>query len=149
MRNDEKVLFEYVQRVGSKFIALEKGFVFLYGETKLYASEIHLMKAVDYNPNVNASGLARLLGVTKGAVSQTVSRLVQKGVIVKERDWSHNNELKISLTSCGKGALTAFHTQNGSQWKDFIKYLDGLPNGEYQIIIGFLAKMEAFLDSLM
>lgn len=149
MRNDEKVLFEHVQRVGSKFIALEKGFAFLYGETKLFASEIHLMKTVDYNPYANASGIAKLLGVTKGAVSQTVSRLVRKGVIVKERDSSSNNELKISLTSFGKGALTAFHTQNGSQWKDFIKYLESLPNEEYQIVIGFMAKMEAFLDSLM
>lgn len=149
MRNDEKVLFEHVQRVGSKFIALDKGFVFLYRETKLYASEIHLMKTVDYNPDVNASGIAKLLGVTKGAVSQTVSRLVRKGVIVKERDSSCNNELKLSLTSYGKGALTAFHIQNGSQWRDFINYLESLPNQEYQIVIGFLAKMEAFLDSLM
>lgn len=149
MRKDEKVLFEHVQRVGTKFIALEKGYVFLYGETKLYASEIHLMKTVDYNPNVNASGIAKLLGVTKGAVSQTVSRLVRKGVIVKERDSSYNNELKISLTSYGKGALTAFHIQNGSQWKDFIKYLESLSNQEYQIVIGFLARMESFLDSLL
>jgi DNA-binding MarR family transcriptional regulator len=148
MPNDEKVLFEHVQRVGSKFVALEKGLVFRYRGTNLYTSEIHLMKTVDYNPDVNASGMAKLLGVTKGAVSQTVSRLVQKGVIVKERDPSCNNELKISLTSFGKGALTAFHTQNGSQWKDFINYLESLPGEDYQIVIGFLAKMEAFLDSL-
>lgn len=149
MKNDEKVLFEHVQRVGSKFIALEKGFVFPYRETKLYAAEIHLMKAVDYNPEVNASGLAKLLGVTKGAISQTVSRLVQKGVVVKERDSSYSHELKISLTSFGKGALTAFYTQNGSQWRDFIRYLEELTDEEYRIAIGFLARMEAFLDSLM
>jgi DNA-binding MarR family transcriptional regulator len=144
----EKELFEQIQTIGSKFVSLEKGLVFQHGDAKLYASEIHLMKTVDYNPDVNASGIAKLLGVTKGAISQTISRLEKKGIIERESGPSYGNVMRISLTPFGKDALAAFHAQNRGRWEDFAMYFENLPEKEHQTIIQFLDRLKDFLKSL-
>ncbi len=146
---EDKKLIIQIQRLGSKFVALERGFVCQHREVKLHASEIHLMKTVAIYPDVNASGIARLLGVTKGAISQTLSRLVKKGVLSKETDTSNRNELKISLTPFGTEALNAFEEQNAGQWNDFSKYLGSLSKKEREKIMGFLASLEVFLNSII
>lgn len=142
------MLSEQILRVGAKFSALERSFVFKYGHVKFYGSEIHLMEAADHNPDVNVSGIARLLGVTKGAISQTLSRLEKKGALVRESAPVYGNELRISLTPFGKDALAAFRSQNHRQWSDFATYVESLPKGEYRAILRFLRKLEAFLSSL-
>ena len=54
--------------------------------------------------DTNATEIAKQLGLTKGAVSQTVSRLEKKGIIVKTKDPYNKNELTLSLTPFGKKA---------------------------------------------
>jgi DNA-binding MarR family transcriptional regulator len=148
MASKEKELFVQIQTIGSRFVSLEKGLVFQHGDTKLFASEIHLIKTVDYNPDVSASGIAKLLGVTKGAISQTISRLEKKGIITRECDPSNSNIRKISLTPFGKDALAAFHTQKRGRWEHFARYYDSLPEEEHQAIIRFLHRLNNFLKSL-
>jgi len=149
MSTEDKKLFMQIQRVGNKFVSLERGLVFQHGQVKLHASEIHLMKTVAIYPDVNATGMAKLLGVTKGAISQTLSRLVKKGVVSKESDPLTRNELKISLTAFGTEALSAFDRQNAGQRKDFSTHLESLSQEDREKIMGFLVSLEAFLNSLM
>lgn len=141
-----KQLFEQIQRVGGTFIALEKGFVFQHKEVKLYPSEIHLMKMVDHNPGFNATDIAKLLGVTKAAISQTVFRLEKKGIIAKGSG-PFGHVLRIMLTPFGKDALTAFHKHNYRQWSDFSRYCERLPRRKYRAIRRFLSRLEGFLNS--
>ena len=62
---------------------------------KLYPSEIHLLLLIDAQSQLNATGLAERLGLTKGAVSQTLTRLEKKGVlIVQESAIIYNRERK-------------------------------------------------------
>lgn len=148
MRPEDKYLLVQIQRVGNKFVALERGLVFQHGECKLHPSEMHLMQMVALYPEVNASGIAKLLGVTKGAISQTLSRLEKKGILSKESDPLNKNELKISLTPFGGAALNAFDEHNADQWEDFNRYLNSLSMEEHGTITGFLARLETFLNSL-
>jgi DNA-binding MarR family transcriptional regulator len=141
-----KKLFEQIQSVGDKFIALEKGFVFQHEEVKLYPSEIHLMKMVDHNPAFNATNIAKLLGVTKAAISQTLLRLEKKGIVAKgSGPFCH--ELRIMLTPLGKDALTAFHKHNYRQWGNFARYCERLPRTRQRAISRFFARLEGFLNS--
>ena len=148
MTTEHEKLFMKIQRVGNRFVSLERGLVFQHREVKLHASEIHLMKTLVYHPDVNASALAKLLGVTKGAVSQTLSRLEQKGVLSKLADSLNRNELKMSLTPSGSEALNAFDAENAGRWNDFLTYIESLSKDEHETIMGFLANLEAFLSSL-
>lgn len=148
MRPKDKSLLVQIQRVGNKFVALERGLVFQHGDVKLHAAEIHLMQTVLLYPQITASGMAKLLGVTKGAISQTLSRLEKKGVLSKESDPLNRNELKISLTPLGDAALNAFDSHNAGQWQAFTTYLESLSREEHEKIMFFMARLEDFLNSL-
>ena len=68
---------------------------------QLYRSEIHTVRAVGENPGVNVTALAEHMGVTKGAVSQMVNRLVKKGLIRKGRAPDNAREVRLELTDVG------------------------------------------------
>jgi len=67
----------------------------------LYFAEVHTMTVVDRNRKVNLTRLAEIMGVTKGAISQTINRLVRKGLIVK-KNVVNRKELSLMLSEKGK-----------------------------------------------
>lgn len=72
-------------------------------DTLLYPAEIHLLNAIGKVEATTTTALAKTLGITKGAVSQTTTKLIKKGLIVKG-DQAGYNEVNISLTDKGKTA---------------------------------------------
>lgn len=66
----------------------------------LYLTEVHTIKMVGQNEDLNMTGLAEIMGVTKGAISQTIRKLVSKNLIIKE---SGNNRKEFSLRLSDKG----------------------------------------------
>lgn len=71
----------------------------------LYRFEIHVIDAINRNPGITASDLSKMLLVTKGAISQVISKLVKKGFIAKEKDPASNK--MIYLTTTQKGGFIA------------------------------------------
>jgi DNA-binding MarR family transcriptional regulator len=68
----------------------------------LYIAEIHTITMIGNNHQVNMTQLADLMGVTKGAISQTIRKLVQKNYIVKSNTV---NRKEISLGLSEKGQI--------------------------------------------
>ena len=68
----------------------------------LYFNEVHTMTFVDRNRKVNLTRLAEIMGVTKGAISQTINKLVKKGLIIKQ---NFNNRKEINLMLSEKGRI--------------------------------------------
>jgi|ERR1035437_8054482 DNA-binding MarR family transcriptional regulator len=66
----------------------------------LYVSEIHAINVVGINPEINMTQLAEMLGVTKGAVSQIIKRLVTKRYIAKYKT-RNNKEVNLRLSDKG------------------------------------------------
>ncbi|MDD3231507.1 MAG: MarR family transcriptional regulator [Oscillospiraceae bacterium] len=75
-------------------------------DTELYHSEIHMLQCIAENPDLHISGLAHLLGITRGAVSQTAKRLERKGMIVKGTSPDNNKKVVLRLTPNGQIAAT-------------------------------------------
>jgi DNA-binding MarR family transcriptional regulator len=75
----------------------------------LYVSEIHAIHAIASNPEINLTQLAELSGVTKGAISQTVKRLVSKRYIARYRV---KNRKEVNLRLSDKGYLINQHYEN-------------------------------------
>ena len=71
---------------------------------ELYPSEIHTLSTVDQLGGCGVTELARESGVTKGATSQLVSKLVKKGLMVKEPDPENGSKVILRLTELGKRA---------------------------------------------
>ena len=68
---------------------------------ELYRTEIHTVQAIGESPGINITELAQLMGVTKGAVSQTVAKLVDKGLVRKTHADDNAREILLLLTEQG------------------------------------------------
>ena len=67
----------------------------------LYKTEIHTIRTIGENQGINITKLAGHIGVTKGAVSQTVSKLVKKKLVRKIRTHGNAREILLELTDLG------------------------------------------------
>lgn len=70
----------------------------------LYFTEIHTITVVARNKSVNMTQLADIMGVTKGAMSQTINKLVRKGLILKA-NITNRKEINLKLSEKGKIVL--------------------------------------------
>jgi len=67
----------------------------------IYRKEIHTLQAIGRHPKINITVLAEHMGVTKGAVSQTVAKLVKKGMVRKQYAKGSKKEVTLELTALG------------------------------------------------
>ena len=72
----------------------------------LYRTEIHTIRAIGENPGINVTNLAEHMGVTKGAVSQTITKLARKRLVRKTYAEDNVKEVLLELTELG---LTGYH----------------------------------------
>ncbi len=144
---NESLVYQ-IERVINKFIFLEKKRKFSFKGIDLYPSEIHLMFLVKEKQATNATKMAEKLGVTKGAVSQALSRLEKKKILIKTKDPYAKNELTVSFTPLGEQAVEEFWEMKNTLHKQYDYYLATLPDNECDIIQRFLTYLEELLSSL-
>jgi DNA-binding MarR family transcriptional regulator len=106
------------------------------------------MQVISKYPDSSAGEMAQRLGVSNGAVSQTLSRLEKKGVITKSKDPSLKNRVTAAFTASGKEAMERFESEQASSRGSFSNYLAGLSKSEREIIGSFLARIEEFMQGL-
>jgi DNA-binding MarR family transcriptional regulator len=87
----------------------------------LYFAEIHTITMVGKNKEINMTQLAELMGVTKGAISQTIRKLVTKKYIMKSNT---NNRKEINLRLSDKGQKV-YNGQKSFQ-KEVFKFAETL-----------------------
>jgi DNA-binding MarR family transcriptional regulator len=110
--------------------------------------EIHLIELIGDNDNPSVTGLARRFGVTKGAVSQRLKKLEQKGLIIKNVDPSNTSRVMVSLTSKGYVAFYAHQHWHETMDGGFKAYVQNLDPEKIAIIDEFLTQVEAFFTKL-
>ncbi len=146
--DNRQQLFELVHQVGNRFVALDKDLVVVHESVKFHTSEIDLLGVVARTPGIHPTEIARRLNVTKGAVSQTLTRLLRKQAIEKRADPTNKVAVNVTVTPFGQGALEAFHRQIEGQWRQFASYLDELDGRDHQAVTGFLTTLRNFLNTL-
>ncbi len=70
-------------------------------DVQLYSTEIHTIQAIGEQADANLTRLAEHMGVSKGAVSQTISKLADKGLVVKTPAPQSAREIRVRLTDSG------------------------------------------------
>jgi len=93
----------------------------------LYPSEIHTIETIGRNAGINVTALAALQGVTKGAVSQVLQKLVKKGMVVRMKDEMSDREVLLKLSDTGKIAYQAhadFHSKIDPELVEIIARAD-------------------------
>lgn len=73
-------------------------------DVPIFYAEIHVIMAIAEHPGIHVGGLADILGVTKGAVSEILKKLERKALVIKEIDASNLSKYSLSLTEKGKKA---------------------------------------------
>jgi len=68
----------------------------------LYLKELLTIKTIGKNPGINVTGVAKYLNVTRGAVSQTVAKLVTKKLVRKTYMENNAKEVVLELTERGR-----------------------------------------------
>jgi DNA-binding MarR family transcriptional regulator len=132
-----------------RILLAEKTRVFSYGDDlKLYSSEIHFLLFLDKGYTCNSTEMAKRLRITKGALSQTISRLEGKGVLTKTKDPYRKNEMTISFTPLGKKVLAGCKRFNLLLIGGLGKYFDSLPQGERRTIDQFTVFLLELLDGM-
>jgi DNA-binding MarR family transcriptional regulator len=114
-------------------------------ETDLSGSEIHLIEVVGQNEGLSVTDLARRLGITKGAVSQTLKRLEAKEIIVKEVDPRNISRITVSLSTKGQVAYYSHLQWHETVDGGFRNYFVRLPEDKIRFLEEFLSILEQFL----
>ena len=148
MENSKREISKPLFRLINKIIFLEKKNIFEYGSVKLFPSEIHMLLSIDNKRSTNATKMANKLGISKSAVSQTISRLEKKRVILKDKDPYNKNELILSLTSFGEKAFGQYKKKQASNRMLFNQYLNTLSEHDRGVINNFLQEVKGMLDHL-
>jgi len=148
METINKTIIGCLQRVVNKILFLKKKSLFSFEGVGFYPSEIHLMLVINEKNATNATNIAKQLGVTKGAVSQTLSRLEKKGVLIKTKDAYNKNELTLTFTRFGSKAFQFYRTVSDDQFKKHDRYLDNFTDNEKEVIQRFLIEVEKVFDQM-
>jgi DNA-binding MarR family transcriptional regulator len=98
-------IMDTLARLFSKAAAIEREPVDTGDGVLLFTSEIHLIDMAGRFPGENLSSLAKILGITKGAISQTVKKLVEKGYLERINPEGNNKTVFIHLTAAGNRAF--------------------------------------------
>jgi DNA-binding MarR family transcriptional regulator len=114
-------------------------------DNDLSGSEIHLIEVVGQNEGLSVTDLSRRLGITKGAVSQTVKKLEVKELVVKEVDPANTSRITVSLSTKGKVAYYSHLQWHETMDGGFRDYFVNLPEDKIRFMGEFLSILEQFL----
>jgi DNA-binding MarR family transcriptional regulator len=81
----------------------------------LYFAELHTITVVARNHEINMTELADIMGVTRGAISQTIRKLVAKNLILKS-NLTNRKEVNLKLSEKG---MIVYHAQESFQKEIF------------------------------
>jgi DNA-binding MarR family transcriptional regulator len=114
-------------RILNKAAAIEKEPVDIGDGILLHASEVHLVEFCARYPDENMTRLAKRLGITKGAVSQTAFRLEKKGYIRRVRQEGDKKTVCLHLTLKGEEACewhTIYHAKVNEELEGMLSSLE-------------------------
>ena len=100
MQDELRSMIDVFLKILHTYSAIEKKPKDLGTGDMLFVSEIHAISVIGKNPEINITQLAEATGVTKGAISQIVKRLLKKRYIAKYNT-KNNKEVNLQLSDKG------------------------------------------------
>jgi len=133
-------------RIINKFKILEKIPIDHGTGHLLYASEINTLEIIGKSPGINVTELAKRKGVTKGAVSQIVTKLEKKQLITKFKDPENEKVVLLRLDKNGKIAFEnheKFHEKYDSA---IIEKLNEMSSEQIALVTNTFEILEETID---
>ena len=130
-------------RMVNQWKAYERRGYELAGE-RFTAGELQTLKAVAEFPAKNTTELADELGITKGAVSQAVTKLVGRGFLERYRAPDNERETFTRLTRSGSAAYRDHMKRAETEILAFDALLAEAEPEHVEFMLDFVAKVEGF-----
>lgn len=143
-----KLMIQFI-RITKKFNELEKMSIDVEDGQKLYPSEFHIIVAIGNGYEKTVTGLSRKFKITKGAVSQVVNKLYEKGFVNKERNKDYGKEIILSLTEKGYDAFKIQEEFHKKMETEFINHLEMVTPEQMDSFLLILPKIEEFIDTFL
>ncbi len=116
--------------------------------TMLHPSEIHTIEAIGQNTGINVTELAKLMRVTKGAISQVIKKLEAKGMISKYFSDDNNQRVLLKLTAQGQTAFDGHNRLHQRQYDLLKKELEHLGDEQVRFLAEVMGSIERSFEQL-
>lgn len=108
--------------------------------------EIHTIEDIGNNEGINITELSAIRNKTKGAVSQMIYKLVDKGLVEKSISKNSDSEVSLVLTELGKKAYEGHKEFHHIANDKVFKKLREMDENSYNDLVEVLKYFEEFLD---
>lgn len=150
--NDKELMQEgwaLFTRIFMKYDILEKEPINIGEGDKLYAAHAHMIEAVGKGYGETVTSLSDYFMITKGAVSQIISKLYSKGYITKTKRKGNNKEVILKLTNKGWKAFE-HHEKNGESTMDeLIQIRNKYDEGELRSFLNILNDIDLLFSKFI
>ena len=100
------------------------------------------------NQGTHMAELARIADVTRGAVSQLVAKLEEKGLVVKVENIENSSKTVPVLTNKGKVAYYAHEQHHETLNHEIFEFFEGISDREFSLVEEFLGHLESMVKRL-
>ncbi|RJR44909.1 MAG: MarR family transcriptional regulator [Desulfobacteraceae bacterium] len=107
----------------------------------LSPAEIHLVAVIGKMPGLTASQIVPQLGITKGAVSQSLKKLVRKGYVDKSPKADNLREHSLMLTPKGRKAFSHHEKQEGKLIRSLREHLKRMETRHLESVTNLLNEL--------
>lgn len=135
-------------RIFMKYEIMERKPVDIGGD-RIHASHIHMIEALGKKWGNTVTALSGYFMVTKGAVSQIVSKLCENGYIVKTKKEGNNKEIILELTERGRNAFEFHEKNNISAMSDLFQIGNEYNEREIQSFLNILNDIDQIFGRLI
>ena len=111
--------------------------------------EIHTVAIIGDQEGINVTTLAKMRGITKGAASQMIYKLVDKDLVEKRTSPNSDSEINLYLTGKGKQARKEHRARHENMNRKFSAIFDNVPEEMQGKLIDFLKAFEKELDAIL
>ncbi len=145
MKNDKELAW-LMERIIHKYIQYEKIPQQYCDGLILTQPEIHTIAIIGDNAGINITGLAKTRGITKGAASQMIYKLRDKGLVEKRTSPDSDAELNLFLTEKGEKAREEHLNRYKTNGEKFASILNSVPEETRLSMVEFFEAFEKELD---
>jgi Transcriptional regulators len=111
----------------------------------LYHAELDLLEKISLYPNANVSALSAHAGVTKSAITQICTKLLEKGLIEKYSNDKNKKEKYFRLTPAGENVRDLHQQDHDAAASEILEYLCSLKGNEKTLILSFMQNMKKWM----
>lgn len=134
-------------RITNKVNELHSSQISFDENTTLTTGEIHLIECIGKHKDVNVTEIAKILGNTKGAVSQMAKKLQNKGLIIKTKREDNNKDILLNLSNYGNKIFIEHEKLHADLYKEIISSIDNSTQENLKAMKNILNIIEKHTDN--